>query len=643
MKITSLLITTVLLGTATTLAQTKPPGFGLPRGEFNASSASNPLPSGISASNKWRVAAPKQALQPTGPGLVHTARVAYAAYVDTDSSATTIIAFRRSTDGGLTWGPSQTLYTFQGEKFECCSFELLAEGHSVYVVVGYGFPWPPSHDMVWAFGSLDQGQTWDGPVLVNTVTDKLDVDEMEAVVSSSILHIAWEQNYNSTSREDVYYASMLLGPNGKLQVFTPVTRVNTAYAAKTFDVDTVELAADNNVVSIVWRDDRAGVNNYYSKTSLLFGRDFGNPSLEVAHTTSTSGSDGPNTAVSGKNVYVMWSSNENGVGDEIYLRYSNDSGQTFSSTQMISQGADIDGSRIIAQRNRVAIVWRDARNIPATIGVNSGNDIYIRVDELAGAGFAQMGKAPEIKLNDLSPPNVTGPPGYGFDSTVWGLDMLGDTIAVVWEEDWWNTQTRYGEDTVIGMSADGGKTWESRFVTGIGSAWNPPTTPGVTAPGGFDVDGPVIAIGLNRDVLLTWASDHVFASPGANTVVLSGLRLPELQNLTAQSKGLLLNLADTKFRGDPVVVLLSLTGTSPAFPLDPGRGIYVDLAVDLLTVAALGIPAVFIATPIDNKGQLAFPFIPDMKALLGGVNVWALPLSINLSGQWTFAGEPIKF
>lgn len=652
---------------AAAAAQPKPAAVGLPRGDTQLSRTGANLPLGGA---RWRVAAPRESVPPGPAGTVHTRRVAYAAYVDTDPSNATVLAFRRSIDGGQTWQPPRILYRFKsGEGWDANSFELLAWRHQVAVVLPFGTfsRTAKTGHLVHAFASGDQGQTWDGPVLLMTNAKRatkptFDCDEMEAVVSAGIFHVAWEADYQDTqSREDLFYSSFLVDAAGKIRILTKDTRVNTGVAADRFDVDSVELAADGSVVSVVWRDDRAGFNDVYGKVSLVGGGDLATVK-SVNHTAFSSSTRlrQARTAVAGRNVYVVWDSLTTGQDDHVWLRYSNDAGKTWTKVPISAKG-DADGPLVAAEGNRVAIAWYDDRNntVPSTGGVsrvNYGNDVFVRIDDLAGRGFGQAGKAPERLLSTLKPKNSTNPP-YAASSTLWGLDLLGDTVALVWEENWWNTVRPpnaggfWGEDVVVAISNDGGKTFLARFATGVGSAFHPPKTPGGPPPGGDpgpgtrDVDDPHLAIGAGGNVHVVWASDHVMGT-GQNVLLTSGVRLPWLDDRTKAGNGMVVDLVAPAHRGPapghPVAVLLSLKGRSPALALDPANGLYMDLAVDALTLATANTPSVFLAR-IDSAGRAAFPNIPDIPKLYG-VRPYATAISLELpSLRWTFVTDTLRF
>src|SRR5437867_2008370 len=92
-------------------------------------------------------------------------------------------------------------------------------------------------------------------------------------------------------------------------------------------------------------------------------------------------SESANAAVSGNNVYVVWQDNSTGNGD-IYLRHSTDGGKAFEDILNLSNNTG--GSQlpqIALSGNNVYVVWQDN---------STGNgDIYLKGSTNSGADFAK--------------------------------------------------------------------------------------------------------------------------------------------------------------------------------------------------------------------------------------------------------------
>ena len=83
---------------------------------------------------------------------------------------------------------------------------------------------------------------------------------------------------------------------------------------------------------MVWEDATTGNGDIYFKKSVDNGTSFGN--IENL-SNNTSFSDSFHMAISGSNVYVVWTDNATGNGD-IYFKKSMDNGTSFSNIENLS-------------------------------------------------------------------------------------------------------------------------------------------------------------------------------------------------------------------------------------------------------------------------------------------------------------------
>lgn len=97
--------------------------------------------------------------------------------------------------------------------------------------------------------------------------------------------------------------------------------------------DEPDVAVSGNNVFVVWRDSTPGRGEIFYTRSTDGGATF---SSTVNLSNNTGSSIEPVIAISGNNVYVVWSENTSG-NNEILLRKSINSGAAFGSTINISQ------------------------------------------------------------------------------------------------------------------------------------------------------------------------------------------------------------------------------------------------------------------------------------------------------------------
>ncbi|MCK5942316.1 MAG: exo-alpha-sialidase, partial [Planctomycetes bacterium] len=261
-------------------SQSYPRSSRLPRAEVKVNETF--VNNAVHGYGSWRIACPSERV-PAGPaGTVPSANVCYVTYMDADPTGIESVRFRRSVDGGLTWGAGQILYTLPvGEVFSSGDTRIVASEHDVFVVwASNGHTLAAGEQAVFAVGSNDQGQTWSAPTLLTPefLTGLRDADEVNVAISrngaAASLNVVFEADTPAGGNEDVYFVQAELQA-GALTVTVPTTRLNAGYPVQSHDVDYTAIAADGPVVHVVWCDDRSGVSNdYFSMTSRNNGTDW---------------------------------------------------------------------------------------------------------------------------------------------------------------------------------------------------------------------------------------------------------------------------------------------------------------------------------------------------------------------------------
>src|SRR5215204_4926516 len=160
-------------------------------------------------------------------------------------------------------------------------------------------------------------------------------------------------------------------------------------------------------VYVVWEDATTGNGDIYFKRSVDNGTSFGNTENL---SNNTSYSDLFHTAISGSNVYVVWSDNATGNGD-IYFKRSVDNGTSFGNTENLSNdNGKSYGAQIVISGNNIYVVWADD---------STGNgDIYFKRSVDNGTSFG-------------STQNLSTNPG---NSTAAQIAAYQDNVYVVWED-----------------------------------------------------------------------------------------------------------------------------------------------------------------------------------------------------------------
>lgn len=147
---------------------------------------------------------------------------------------------------------------------------------------------------------------------------------------------------------------------------------------------------------------------------------------------STALSIGPQIALSGNSVYVVWQEHTGGQNMEVFLSRSGDGGTTFDAPINVSQSSSFSGNpKIAVSGNLIYVVWEEF------VSDRNDTDIFFREAEDQNGSFvwAPPLDAPGKNLS-LSPP-VCGTPGNKTGpcpSQEPAVVAFGDNVFVAWGE-----------------------------------------------------------------------------------------------------------------------------------------------------------------------------------------------------------------
>jgi hypothetical protein len=282
------------------------------------------------------------------------------------------IYYKRSPDGGVTWGPDTRL---TNEPSGSYNPSIAIAGSDIHVV------WEDerSQDVeVYHKCSTDGGVTWGADVHVSTVSGPQGMPSV-AVVAGCV-QVVWV-DFSLMGNSEIYFCRSVDGGT------TWDAPVQISYAAGFSSGPSI--AAYGSNVHITWEDSRLGWWNneiFYRRST----NDGVNWSIEEQLTEDTTFSNTPSIAVAGNNIHVVWEDLRDG-NFEIYCKNSTDNGQTWSSDLRLTNDAgDSHYPSAAASGSNIHITWQDNRD---------GNDeIYYKVSEDYG-----MSWDPDIRLtNDQS-------------------------------------------------------------------------------------------------------------------------------------------------------------------------------------------------------------------------------------------------
>ena len=220
-----------------------------------------------------------------------------------------------------------------------------------------------------------------------------------------------------------------------------------------------KVALSGNNMYAVWSDSAAGNSEIFFARSTDGGQTF---SALTNLSSDPDRSRTPSIAASNSNVYVVWSSNV-GSNSEIFFARSTDGGQTFSTSDISNNAGFSYTPQLAVAGSNVYVVWNDN---------TSGNlDIMFARSTDGGNSFS-------------SPVNISANPGGSYTPQ---LALSGSTVYIVWSDN-----TDGSLDILLTKSTDNGVTFTNALdlsdPLGINGAY---------------ADSPQIALYLNN-VYVVW-------------------------------------------------------------------------------------------------------------------------------------------
>jgi hypothetical protein len=211
------------------------------------------------------------------------------------------IYYKRSSDGGATWGSDVRLtYNPNGKGYT----SVAVSDSNVHVV------WRDERDglypEIYYKRSTDGGTTWEPDVrLTNDIHNSYNPS---VTTSDSMVHIVWEDDRDRFGYPEIYYKRS----TNKGSAWGPDIRL-------TYDPNTSwepSISASGSKVHMVWSDGRDGGFEIYYKCSTDTGSTW---TADYRLTNDPDTSRGPSIAVSGSRVHVVWRDHRDG-NNEIYYK-----------------------------------------------------------------------------------------------------------------------------------------------------------------------------------------------------------------------------------------------------------------------------------------------------------------------------------
>jgi len=253
------------------------------------------------------------------------------------------IYYKRSTDGGNTWGADTRLTNAAGNSY---TPSIAVSGDTVHVV------WHDNRDgneEIYYRRSIDGGTTW-GPDTRLTNTG-VDAALASIAVFGNNVHVVWQDLRWGSGNWEIYY---IRSTDGGL-TWDPETRLTNAPSVS----ERASMAVSGNNIHVVWQDGRNGNKRIYYIRSTDGGTTWG---ADTRIVDSPELSERPSIAVSGNNVHVAWQDNRGQYYPiwEIYYKLSADGGTTWGTDTRLSHTPDSSEIPVIAvSGNNVHVAWQE--------------------------------------------------------------------------------------------------------------------------------------------------------------------------------------------------------------------------------------------------------------------------------------------
>ena len=251
------------------------------------------------------------------------------------------IYFKRSTDGGLSWGTDTRLTNNSASSFNP---SVAVSGSNVHVV---WWDYRDGNYEIYYKRSTDGGFSWGSDARLTNYTATSAYPSIS--VSGTNVHVVWFDERDG-NREIYYKRSTDGGVNwGTDKRLTN----NSAFSS----YPSISVSGSN--VHVVWADYREGNDDIYYKRSADEGLNWG---TDTRLTNNSANSAYPSVIASGSSIHVVWSDERDGNW-EIYYQRSTDGGVNWESDlRLTNNNFYSEYPSITISGPIVHVAWQDNRN-----------------------------------------------------------------------------------------------------------------------------------------------------------------------------------------------------------------------------------------------------------------------------------------
>jgi hypothetical protein len=255
------------------------------------------------------------------------------------------IYYKRSSDGGLTWGEDVQLTSDPSDPGVP---SIAAIGSDVHIV------WHDIRDGNWEIyykRSTDGGLTWgpDQRLTNDAATSERPSIAVTGTEPNEEISVVWDDDRDGD--KEIYFVHSSDGG----VTWQSQTRLTSSIG----ESEAACIGAFNSNVHVTWVDSRDGNSEIYYKKSTDSGLTWGD---DMRLTNDPVVSANPSIALSGNNIHIVWIDwREN--NEEVYYKHSTDNGTGWDTdTRLTDNPANSENAFIAISGQVVHVLWQDKRN-----------------------------------------------------------------------------------------------------------------------------------------------------------------------------------------------------------------------------------------------------------------------------------------
>jgi len=267
------------------------------------------------------------------------------------------IYYKRSTDGGVTWGTDTRLTNTTNVSWYP---SVSVSGQVVHIVWADLRNGLPNYEIYYK-RSTDGGANW-GTDIRLTNNSAVSANPSVSIIGQ-VLHVVWE-DYRDSPNGEIYHKRSTDG-GMSWEADTRLTN-NGAYSVLT------SVAVSGQFVHVVWQDFRDGNAEIYYKRSSDGGVIWG---ADTRLTNNTLESSHPSISISGQVLHIVWMELHTGNNKEIYYKRSTDGGSSWGTdTRLTNDPAESWSPSISVSGQVLHVVWEDNRDGNSEIYYKNSSD-----------------------------------------------------------------------------------------------------------------------------------------------------------------------------------------------------------------------------------------------------------------------------